>query len=146
MTSQAPLERDILARFMYSFMLLTIFVLGRFGPDTTLAAHLYESRGAFGPGLVAAAGILAALIFGDTLINDWLPPEIQLKWTSKYRHLLCVAGALVFMCAIYKSAASPGATTEALAEMLRYFGLAGFGLWIGWRDVRRRPGHALLGV
>lgn len=142
---QPHVERDILARYMYAFTLLGLFAFARFGSPATPAGMLYNAPDGFGKILVYAAGVLAMLLGLDTFINDSLPPKFLLRWTSRYRHLLCVGGALIFLCAVYTTAVVPGPMLQTMVTVMLYAGWAVFGMGIAWRDVRRRPGHALQG-
>lgn len=145
MTLQVLVERDILARFVYAFMMSCMFVLGLFMPSS-LAGQLYEAPNDIGKALIATAGVLAVLMAGDTYMNDVQPPDVQLRWTSRYRHLLHVAGALLYLTAVYRAIVTPGALAGVLASVYMYSGLAVIGFVIAIRDVLRRPGHAVNGT
>ena len=137
------IERDIIARYIYAFLCSANFALGLLNPRS-IAYSLAQTDS--GLAMIIASGVLAVLLVLDTTINDVMRPEYQLRWTSKHRHLLCVAGALIFLTALYGAARSPGGVAERLGSCYLYSGFAGIGLVVAWRDVRRRPGHALKGV
>lgn len=141
----AGMDRDIIARFLHGFLCTSTCVVGLLVP-TSMSGMVRESAGpVFGDLLILASGVIGALIIIDTYINDVRPPDEQLAWTSRHRHWLHVLGAMGNFIALYTLAMAKTNTPVLIGTGYFYLGTAGFGVVIAWRDVLRRPGHALCG-
>lgn len=146
MHHDSALERDIMGRLMYAITLSGLFAYGLLVPGSP-AGQLYQDSAWIGKILIAAAGVLAALIAGDTWMNDVQPPDVQLRWTSKYRHWLYALGGLLYLSAIYHALVKPiEQPGPVIAAVYLYTCFAAFGFALALRDVIRRPGHAVHGT
>lgn len=139
-------ERDVMGRLIYAITLSGLFVYGIMAPASP-AGQLYQDSAWIGKALIAAAGVLAVLIAGDTWMNDVQPPHVQLRWTSRYRHWLYAIGGLLYITAIYHALVKPiEQPGPVIAAVYMYSCLAAFGFALALRDVIRRPGHAASGT
>lgn len=142
----AKMDRDILARFIHGFLCTSTCVVGLSVPASMSGMVRAAAGPVFGDLLILASGVVGALIIVDTYINDVRPPDEQLAWTSRHRHWLHVLGSLGNFVALYTVAVSHVSTPVLVGTGYFYLGTAAFGVVIAWRDVQRRPGHALCGT
>lgn len=142
----ALMDRDIIARLMHGFLCMTTCVTGFLVPGSISALVRVAAGPVWGEIIIAASGVIGALIMLDTYVNDVRPPDEILAWTSKYRHWLHILGGMGNFVALFTVAMAGPSTSVMLGVSFFYLGVAIFGVVIAWRDVRRRPGHALWDV
>ncbi|MDP3228532.1 MAG: hypothetical protein Q8N13_11225 [Acidovorax sp.] len=77
-----------IARLYVSASVLVTGLIAAFDPDSQHREVLLSSGEL--PGSVALALLIAVALAGiiDVAVNDWLPPQFDLPWTHRHRHVV----------------------------------------------------------